>query len=60
MKKDYQNSLALMTAARAALSRAGYERLMLDTNYAPTAEQVCHAVEREIAIESPSPETPNS
>lgn len=43
----YDNRLNLITSARAALSREGFERLMRETNRSPTADQVCHAVERE-------------
>jgi hypothetical protein len=47
MKMTYDTALALRTAARAALSRDGFERLMAQTDRSPTLEQVCHAIERE-------------
>ena len=47
MKMTYDNALAFITSARAALSRDGFEKLMLETDRNPSMDQVCQAIERE-------------
>lgn len=60
MKEPYDNALNRIAAARAALSTAGFEQLMSQTNRAPTMDQICQAVECERLMLQPTSGAPCS